>query len=87
MPTIVIETGWPQIRQESRLAGSTAFLFGSVIQCGDVLLGIGQWQTTDLHDVALIATKQGHLAATGKTKFYVLRNGHTLFGYLDLPKP
>lgn len=57
------------------------------IKGGDLLLGINRWQTTDLHDLKLIARKHNQLAAMGKTKFFVVRNGQTLFGYIDLPQP
>lgn len=51
------------------------------IRKGDILVGMHRWETASARDVRYIVT-QPNLAAMGRVKFYILRNGETLFGHL-----
>jgi len=53
------------------------------IMAGDVLVGMHIWETASLENVAYIL-KRPDLAALSPMKFFILRNGETLYGYFTL---
>lgn len=56
------------------------------IKVGDLLLSIAGLQATDLDDVRRFGARHEQLAATGKAKFYIVRNQQALFGHLGIPQ-
>ncbi len=54
------------------------------IRTGDLLLGIDGMQTITNGDIRGLARKELELVAKAKVKFYILRNGQTLFGHFAL---
>jgi serine protease Do len=50
---------------------------------GDVLVGMHVWETTTLDNVSYIL-KRPDFASLNPVKFYILREGETLYGYLPL---
>lgn len=59
--------------------GGPAFRQG--IRSGDVLVGLHKWETVTVNDVTTILNRP-ELPSIMPLKFYVLRNGKTLYGYL-----
>ncbi|MDP6555735.1 MAG: trypsin-like peptidase domain-containing protein [Pirellulaceae bacterium] len=53
------------------------------IRYGDVLVGIQKWETVSLDNVAYILDSD-HVKRGSPLKFYVIRNGETLFGHLQI---
>ena len=53
------------------------------IHKGDVLVGMHIWETVSLDNVSYIL-KRPDLSKKGKIKFFILRDGETLYGYLSL---
>lgn len=51
------------------------------IRKGDILVGMHRWETASERDVRYIVS-QSSLASMGQVKFYILRDGETLFGHL-----
>jgi len=54
------------------------------IHAGDVLVGMHVWETVSLKDVTYILDKRPDVIARGQMKFYILRDGNTLYGYFSL---
>jgi S1-C subfamily serine protease len=54
------------------------------IRIGDLLLGIDGMQTITNAHLLGIASRESKMLAQKKVKFYILRNGQTLFGHFDL---
>ncbi len=53
------------------------------IRYGDVLVGMQKWETISLDNVAYILDSD-HVKRGEPLKFYVIRNGETLFGHLQV---
>ncbi len=53
------------------------------IRYGDVLVGMQKWETISLDNVAYILDTD-HVRGGAPLKFYVIRNGETLFGHLQV---
>ncbi|MCA9242133.1 MAG: PDZ domain-containing protein, partial [Planctomycetales bacterium] len=53
------------------------------IRTGDILVGMHEWETASEEDIRYITTR-GNLASRGPVKFYILRDGETLFGHIAL---
>ena len=51
------------------------------IREGDILVGMHEWETASEQDIRYITTK-ANLASRGPVKFYILRDGETLFGHM-----
>jgi serine protease Do len=51
------------------------------IRAGDVLVGMHEWETASEQDIRYITTR-ANLASRGPVKFYILRDGETLFGHI-----
>ena len=66
-------------------AGSPAESQG--IHIGDLLLRIDGMQTITNADMRRLAGGESILVAKKEVKFYILRNGQTLFGHFDLTQP
>ena len=62
-------------------AGSPAQRRG--IQNGDILVGLHVWETITLDNVAFVLSRP-ELGQLSPIKFYVLRAGQTLYGYLEV---
>lgn len=54
------------------------------IRAGDVLVGLHIWETVSLANVKYTLDRP-NLPAMNPLKFFVLRDGETLYGYLNLP--
>jgi serine protease Do len=54
------------------------------IQPGDILVGMHTWETISLDNVTYIL-KRNDFSSLAPLKFYILRGGDTLYGYLPLP--
>jgi serine protease Do len=54
------------------------------IRPGDVLVGMHVWETVSLKNVSYILDKRADAAARNQMKFYILRDGSTLYGYFSL---
>jgi serine protease Do len=61
--------------------GSPAFENG--IEVNDILVGLHVWSTVTEQDVSFVV-QNPQLENFSPVKFYILREGETLFGYLDL---
>ena len=57
------------------------------IRPGDLLLGVDGMQTINNADMRAIARRESEMVTEKKVKFYILRNGQTLFGHFDLTQP
>jgi serine protease Do len=53
------------------------------IRSGDILVGLHKWETTSLDDLAYILESE-EFSNAQPAKFYILRNGETLFGQLRI---
>ncbi|TWT36431.1 putative periplasmic serine endoprotease DegP-like precursor [Posidoniimonas corsicana] len=51
------------------------------IRDGDILVGMHEWETASEQDLRYITTR-ANLATRGPVKFYILRDGETLFGHI-----
>ncbi|WP_231956484.1 trypsin-like peptidase domain-containing protein [Posidoniimonas polymericola] len=51
------------------------------IRAGDILVGMHEWETASEQDLRYITTR-ANLASRGPVKFYILRDGETLFGHI-----
>jgi serine protease Do len=51
------------------------------IRSGDILVGLHKWETTSLDNLAYILESE-EFSNAQPAKFYILRNGETLFGQL-----
>ena len=51
------------------------------IRAGDILVGMHEWETASEQDIRYITTR-ANLTSRGAVKFYILRDGETLFGHM-----
>ena len=62
-------------------AGSPAAKEG--FQAGDILVGMHRWETASMNDIAYILTSN-EFTKNQPSKFYLVRGGDVLYGYLSL---
>ncbi|MDA0832799.1 MAG: trypsin-like peptidase domain-containing protein [Planctomycetota bacterium] len=55
----------------------------SGIQVGDILVGLHEWATVKSRDLSYVLTYQSR-EDVSSLKFYILRDGETLYGHLDI---
>lgn len=56
------------------------------VKKGDILVGLHVWQTVKQEDVDYVLKHQD-LKTISPLKFYILREGETLYGHFQLPSP
>lgn len=71
------------IRITSVLADSSAQKAG--IKSGDILVGIGVWETVSQENLAFVFDKVFNSSDKNPVKFYILRKGETIWGHIDIP--
>ncbi len=55
------------------------------VQRGDILVGMHEWETASVQDLEFVLGRN-EVQGSKRVKFYILRNGRTLYGWLDMSR-